>query len=1371
MSSDFISKQEYNQIQWVSNYSIDKKKTFTYGGIIGFNVKDGKIKHISEILFRPAYLGPYKYLTANVKKNSVVLVTADSREGPIVGKKLNTKQKDLIRETSFESVLKHTMPPILQSAGGPLMPTVVDEELLFREWGYYLGTISKIKEYSQLADRKIRFSPYLFILSSYISEYDIIIYLSGCKYYGMTLPEIKQELLLVFQGEKKESLLYKQIIEIMENLFKDELQTQMNYIPEFKEAIFRKKRVSEKKPNNEIINKSTGQLFINNFTTNELSNTNQFSKIFQLSDNDIIDVIDNESYEYYPPISDKNFECTLCSKNEFYKLKQESVLDKTIEELCPIKSFPKLKSQELVRNFMRPETPYAGLLVYHGLGTGKTCLSIQVAETFKPLVKKLGKKILVIVSRSIYENYLKELYNFSKEPIEKKYNLPKGTLQCTGNEYAPPDFLTFEDRVKYRNQGIKKFYEIITYSGIKKIFFDIARYFFPQLRMKTFGYKQALACCNDEAFLFELNNIFSDRLFIIDEVHNMRESTNEDEKISSKILELILQFSQRIKLLLLTATPIYNQSSEIIYILNLLRLNDKETTINENFFAKTKFLEGKESVFKNLWKGRVSYVRGENPINFPEKIYPSDDLIYVPKWEKSYDGKSKVKNILLQFLPAPLVLARMSNYQKQIYYRNKTAETNVNNADANIEESFHLTRKLISNIVFPTNNTDETTKMYGPAGMKKCFEYEGSRKTKGPFVPKTTAYVDQLFFLDERVVSNFSPKLAIIWNEIKTNPNHLIFVFSEYLEGGVLPLCLLLEYHGFSRYDDNNLLNIRTKNNILNNKYILLDGSIPSEKRNKWVQKFNDSNNKNGETIQVIIGTRVMSEGIDLKNVRQIHILNPWFNMSRIDQIIGRGVRHCSHLAFSKKQDRTVKIFLYAASLFDKTLDLAAQETTDEYIYRMATEKDILFQRIFKSLKEVAFDCNLNYLNNVFPGIDKDYSRECAYEKCNLKCDPICKFTSINYDTYYPYLTMNSFDQLENKVIDVLKNNKKAFTLRELVLFVFQNNLSESDIEILKYVIKKLIQENRILYKGNQYLYIPDKYYNYSKMGLEYILYSNQLLPSRSKLNLPPNVYTMLSSRSDGPVEDLSKINEYSIQEWADDITKRIDSYRRIFSSIERYFEFDNIILRFFMNEYPYHTIIYYLKNACLENLIDQFENAFGYILVDREKVRFLDLAKDSLNKITIYQKASRLFENGNNVKENIFMKDYEKKRDKIPVLNDLSTEAINLNDIYGYIQYNEKKKIYIFKIVNKNLEKKRNKASKTIKLSGENCSTWAIESKRSMLLTIINKYLESKNTTFIPNEYYKKLRSIDLCVLIQFFLLKNQSVYPDKLFLFELRN
>jgi hypothetical protein len=105
----------------------------------------------------------------------------------------------------------------------------------------------------------------------------------------------------------------------------------------------------------------------------------------------------------------------------------------------------------------------------------------------------------------------------------------------------------------------------------------------------------------------------------------------------------------------------------------------------------------------------------------------------------------------------------------------------------------------------------------------------------------------------------------------------------------------------------------------------------------------------------VVIISKAGSEGIDFKNVRQVHIMEPWYNMNRIEQIVGRAVRNCSHadLPFA---ERNVQLFLYGTTLA-ATPDV---EAADLYVYRLAETKAAQIGRVSRILKENAVDCLLN---------------------------------------------------------------------------------------------------------------------------------------------------------------------------------------------------------------------------------------------------------------------------------------------------------------------------------------------------------------------------------------------------------------------------
>jgi superfamily II DNA or RNA helicase len=192
--------------------------------------------------------------------------------------------------------------------------------------------------------------------------------------------------------------------------------------------------------------------------------------------------------------------------------------------------------------------------------------------------------------------------------------------------------------------------------------------------------------------------------------------------------------------------------------------------------------------------------------------------------------------------------------------------------------------------------------------------------------------------LDKRKVNNFLnvtrqlsntlenspdfPKIIAIWEYIKTAPKPLI-VYSNYLANGILPLTVHLD-----------------KNKI---SYALYFGEQTEEKRNKIIDNYNQ------RKLDVLLITSAGSESLDLKNTRSIHIMEPHWNESKINQIIGRAIRYNSHASLPESE-RTVEIVRWI-SVFGYKIPY---ETADEYLVKTAQQKDKMFQAFDKIIQECA---------------------------------------------------------------------------------------------------------------------------------------------------------------------------------------------------------------------------------------------------------------------------------------------------------------------------------------------------------------------------------------------------------------------------------
>ena len=140
-------------------------------------------------------------------------------------------------------------------------------------------------------------------------------------------------------------------------------------------------------------------------------------------------------------------------------------------------------------------------------------------------------------------------------------------------------------------------------------------------------------------------------------------------------------------------------------------------------------------------------------------------------------------------------------------------------------------------------------------------------------------------------------------------PTGKILFYSDFRsDAGSEAFELVLKSNGYSRFDGESRL---TKKAL---RYTFITGAESTDERTISKKVFNDEENKHGEYIQVILISAAGAEGISLKCVRQVHILEPYWNYVRVDQVLGRAIRMKSH-EFLPKEDRNVEQYLYLSVL------------------------------------------------------------------------------------------------------------------------------------------------------------------------------------------------------------------------------------------------------------------------------------------------------------------------------------------------------------------------------------------------------------------------------------------------------------------------
>ena len=269
----------------------------------------------------------------------------------------------------------------------------------------------------------------------------------------------------------------------------------------------------------------------------------------------------------------------------------------------------------------------------------------------------------------------------------------------------------------------------------------------------------------------------------------------------------------------------------------------------------------------------------------------------------------------------------------------------------------------------------------------------------------------------ESSLTQYSPKLAQIIRRIKLSKgSNLVYSQFKTIEGlGVLKEALLA--NGFVEIDiilktittttdtgKTNKVNIfsfskSTEESLRKGpksgvkRFMFLTGEGAREKRNLLLNIFNgafdklpedirhileesgyiENKNKYGEICWVFGITAAGAEGISLKNCRSVHIMEPYWNKVRLDQVKGRAIRICSHQDLPFNQ-REVEIYTYytvfsASQKNNNKIDITLRqtdndETSDEKVYNVGLIKDKINQELLDIMKETAIDCGLNAADN-----------------------------------------------------------------------------------------------------------------------------------------------------------------------------------------------------------------------------------------------------------------------------------------------------------------------------------------------------------------------------------------------------------------------
>ena len=813
-----------------------------------------------------------------------------------------------------------------------------------------------------------------------------------------------------------------------------------------------------------------------------------------------------------------------------------------------------LPFQKLVRDYLMIETPYRGLLVYHGLGSGKTCSSIGVAESLLS-----DKKVFVMLPASLQNNFRQEIRKCG-DPIYMLDNywetrvissdadkvpalalkIPEELLRTEGRYYVTvpgrePNYNTLPLDIR---RGIDKQisalidarYTFINYNGLNS---ESVKVLIPEDDPKT-------------------STVFNDSVVIIDEAHNLISKVIGGSNIGQRIYDA-LYYAKSCKVVLLSGTPVINRPNEIAYFMNLLRgpaerilipVRELPTWDEAGMGAYFRKMPEVDTVEFNSVKRMIQVVR--NPPHF-KSVYGASGGRIAVQYDRDLDSKASkdwvdgIRGSFASTFPGGVLAAReyvsveyleclptnfqdfvntfvdgldVKNallFQKRIqglvsYYKGADERMLPKRIeDDKVLEKIEMSDEQFNNYLEQRWTEVQSEGKKGASGVGSLNEdfsyyrvlsrmacnYAVPNELKALFtsIPTTTderkevdksAILDKLRenpdkYLRPAGLATYSPKMAKVLANMLEEGDHNQFVYSNYrsLEGlGILSA--ILEANGFQQYKLTKVDGkFRESPDMDPAKLAFAFYTGEEDQTEKEIMRliFNEdfkglqSNYaEHAQTIResivargakkmltILMATSSGAEGINLKNVRRLHIIEPHWNPARHDQVMGRGIRLCSHATRQTLVDgvvtdnvvpveeRTIRISFYLsvftkaqaasttafnvvpirrADMRPKRFDGSNEDaflSSDEFLYEVSYEKGRITEGITRLIKQAAVDCEIHR---------KLHSREQPVLQC-MRFDSTIKGEDLAYNP-----NMKSDERDDSYLRNIIKRGRRLQRIR-----------------------------------------------------------------------------------------------------------------------------------------------------------------------------------------------------------------------------------------------------------------------------------------------------------------------------------------------------
>ena len=721
--------------------------------------------------------------------------------------------------------------------------------------------------------------------------------------------------------------------------------------------------------------------------------------------------------------------------------------------------------QVFVREFLGKQSPFRGLLLYHGLGVGKTCAAIALAE----LLHGSSSRVIVMTQKS-----LKKYFQFEMQKCGSAHMLKNQKWLVDDNGVSPSkDGKEYVALSEVDQDCVKKHLERIVES----------RYVFV-------NYNGLLHRHLEERFS---ENYFDDALVIIDEAHRFVSRAKTPTSVCHALYGQL--FKSTARFVLLSGTPIINAPFEVSLLLNLIRgqtrvvvvrvlqgsatddmarrIRDDNDTVDHvairsgvelavtllpKGFSRsgnftTRKLDQSRLTSENLvLPSGCQQLKIEDGFNLPmeEDVFNRDfidfdnltvrnPMLFVRRIQglvSHFDKRDK--DIYPTVHTRKVIRLQMSDHQFGIYSNVRISEIKKERAAKQREKGapdvsdnnpfkkkgnvYKPFSRAVCNFAFP-----EGIERPYPSRMKGFLEAEeeeemiededaldaldapeeqqqhtgggsgkGGDKEYKAALNRTLNKLVASGKLAKESIATLSPKMAAVASNVGASQGPCL-IYSEFKTAeGMRIMSMVLEAQGYARlvYTGGSLALTRNSKkvsrgenkwapkkiyvqhepddpvasplimDIFNGDFANVPASIIQDLKN--LVDVEELDNRHGDIVRAILISVSGSEGISLKNIRQVHLIEPFWNDIRVQQVIGRAVRANSHSALPE-EERFVDIFQYIVYMPEmhknenfllRTAD--SYRSADELVFDISQKKLAISKQFLRLMREGSVDCNIH---------------------------------------------------------------------------------------------------------------------------------------------------------------------------------------------------------------------------------------------------------------------------------------------------------------------------------------------------------------------------------------------------------------------------